>query len=472
MLKAFDKPEPDRKIPWKKCMASRVHDETAPMPSRLPAGHFVFDDFPEFRPNLSPKEIFQLGAFGGTYFRPIYSAVNKRDYTAKEVIQEYPRDWWDGLNICRQLTSAVYRKSVNKYKVKAGGGDIGLKIWEGNGWISNIDPYGWNQWYCRFWLGRRSTDDARQIKRWTNFSGERGRWRLRLIGELYKSGGDVCDDSLFPMIRQMLLHWAYALCQEDFDGLVLEKSIKLRKWKLKRGLEVAPQKDELIPDEIAERRLRNKFKQITNCTWAEARHLLEKFEYELEPAVNYFWDHQLKSGMLAPSRVRVPVEEIKDASENQFGGLMREEDIGPVSQQFKNKNMRELDRMFDLTMHRFEQEKVKTSQDWVNEFMGEYDKDPTMDFTSKNPSSTVFRRTKIKRLGLGHSGVHPKFAANDGKSIDFDPIAELLKPQKEHAKIRKKAAGQYPSNLMRKRGAQGKNAPPGKRNEYNPYNEE
>jgi len=267
----------------------------------------------------------------------------------------------------------------------------------------------------------------------------------------------------------MLLHWAYGLCQEDFDALVLEKSVKLRKWKHKRGLEVAPQKDELVPDEIAERRLRNQFKQITNCTWAEARHLLEKFRYELEPAVNFFWEHQLKSGTTPTSRVRVPVEEIKDASENQFGGLMKEEDVGPISQQFKSKNMRELDRMFDLTMHRFEQEKVKTSQDWVNEFMGEYDKDPTMDFTAKHPSRTVFRRTKIKRLGLGVSGLHPKFAASGGKS--FDPISELLKEQKEHARDRKKAAGKYPSNLMRKRGAQGRNAPPGKRNEYNPYKE-
>jgi hypothetical protein len=31
--------------------------------------------------------------------------------------------------------------------------------------MSDIDPYGWFQWYCRFYLGRRSTDDDRQVGR-------------------------------------------------------------------------------------------------------------------------------------------------------------------------------------------------------------------------------------------------------------------------------------------------------------------
>ena len=39
----------------------------------------IFDDFPEFRPNLTPKEIFELGSFGGTYWRPIYSSITKKN---------------------------------------------------------------------------------------------------------------------------------------------------------------------------------------------------------------------------------------------------------------------------------------------------------------------------------------------------------------------------------------------------------
>ena len=35
----------------------------------------VFKDRPEFTPNLTPKEMFKAGSFGGTYWRPIQSGV-------------------------------------------------------------------------------------------------------------------------------------------------------------------------------------------------------------------------------------------------------------------------------------------------------------------------------------------------------------------------------------------------------------
>ncbi len=32
-------------------------------------GELVFKDYPEFKPNLTPKDIFKSGSFGGTYWR-------------------------------------------------------------------------------------------------------------------------------------------------------------------------------------------------------------------------------------------------------------------------------------------------------------------------------------------------------------------------------------------------------------------
>ena len=65
------------------------------MVKRNKKGELVFLDNPEFTPNLTPREIFQLGSFGGTYWRPIYSSVTKKNY--KNIHHNYPKLWWEGI---------------------------------------------------------------------------------------------------------------------------------------------------------------------------------------------------------------------------------------------------------------------------------------------------------------------------------------------------------------------------------------
>ena len=108
-----------------------------------------------FSPNKTPIEIIKEGAFSGNYFRHIYSSINEK---------WYKNSWKEFVHLknidAKFYASDYYDVNMNKYGVKC---RASLRFWENKGWINKIDPYGWFQWYFRYWLGRRSKDDKRQI---------------------------------------------------------------------------------------------------------------------------------------------------------------------------------------------------------------------------------------------------------------------------------------------------------------------
>lgn len=134
----------------------------------------------DFKPELTPKEMLDLGVFGGNYF--------------EGEIAEYPSDWFEGT----QISDHGHDPKLNFFKVDA---SQPLSEWERKGWIYFEDPRGWFQWYCRYYMGRRIPDeDQRQIKRWKAIK--------RHIAQLQKA----CQQGDFncrPRQRQALLHWAY-----------------------------------------------------------------------------------------------------------------------------------------------------------------------------------------------------------------------------------------------------------------------
>ena len=99
--------------------------------------------------------------------------------------------------------SNFYDIGLNYYGVKCG---ISLRFWESKGWINEIDPYGWFQWYFKYWKGRRSNDDKRQINRWKRIVN-------RFVGILKKLNS---KGKYSKKIRQILLHWCYQTKQLFF----------------------------------------------------------------------------------------------------------------------------------------------------------------------------------------------------------------------------------------------------------------
>ena len=90
-----------------------------------------------FSPNKTPIGIIKEGAFAGTYFRDIYSSINKKWYknSWKEFIQLK--------NIVAKFYgSDYYDINVNEYGVKCG---TSLRFLEKKCWVNRIDPYCWFQ---------------------------------------------------------------------------------------------------------------------------------------------------------------------------------------------------------------------------------------------------------------------------------------------------------------------------------------
>jgi hypothetical protein len=190
--------------------SSRKHSSKEHQQVRHRSGKFgvyKFADYPEFEPNLSPRDIFKLGSFGGTYWRPIKSKVTNTSY--RNVHLRY-KAWFADLPP-NMLVSAWsdYDVQVNKYKVKVG---TTLEYWEEKHWISPSHPYGWVHWYCDFFMGKRSEDDARQVSRWLRTAGPNSRFRKRLLNMMKVQANPGQDPTtISPKIRQTLQHWAVAV---------------------------------------------------------------------------------------------------------------------------------------------------------------------------------------------------------------------------------------------------------------------
>ncbi len=140
-----------------------------------PAGDL--SDCPEFKPHYSPQQMLAMGVFEGKYLNSCAA--------------EYPAEWFQ-----TAVLSDVPDERVNYFKLKS---RLASSWWHEKGLIHEQDPRGWFEWYCRFWMGRRTADDARQIKRWRQIA--------RHSGQVSKNGAG--DPTKRARQRQTLLQWSW-----------------------------------------------------------------------------------------------------------------------------------------------------------------------------------------------------------------------------------------------------------------------
>ncbi len=135
---------------------------------------------PDFKPELTPKEMLELGVFEGHYLN--------------DCRKEFPKEWFEGA----KLSLLEADEKMNCFGVKS---RQSLSVWRQKGWILEPDVRGWFQWYCRYYLGRRLPEiDEVQIKRWRSFKRHKAQIEKNCM---------MLDFDCRKKQRQALLQWAY-----------------------------------------------------------------------------------------------------------------------------------------------------------------------------------------------------------------------------------------------------------------------
>lgn len=156
-------------VEYKNAMATGVYCRT------MPAGDM--SDCPDFKPFYPPQQMLAMGVFEGKYLNSCAA--------------EYPSPWFQ-----HAVMSDTPDEQLNYFKLKS---RLPTSWWNEKGLINKQDPRGWFEWYCRFYMGRRSEDDARQIKRWKQIARHSAQVKKNGLGDPLKRARQ----------RQTLLQWSW-----------------------------------------------------------------------------------------------------------------------------------------------------------------------------------------------------------------------------------------------------------------------
>ena len=135
---------------------------------------------PDFRPELTPIQMLEMGVFEGKYLTDCQN--------------EFPKYWFDNARLSPDKPDV----NCNYFDIKS---RQPLSVWRQKGWIIGPDVRGWFQWYCRYFYGRRIPEvDRIQIGRWKAFKRHKAQVLKNCL---------PLDENCRPKQRQALLQWAY-----------------------------------------------------------------------------------------------------------------------------------------------------------------------------------------------------------------------------------------------------------------------
>lgn len=156
---------------------------------------------PTFGPSYTPMEMLDEGVFEGIYVH---------------AIKNIPAKYKDHKNVVGKNEPDV---SINKYGVKS---RQSLKEWERKGWLTELSPLGWFEWYIKYFEGRRDADEDRmQIARWRSFVA-------RHQGQI-NANCSLKNQKCRPKQRQGLLQWAWDSTTEFTDKRIKSNAERLAK---------------------------------------------------------------------------------------------------------------------------------------------------------------------------------------------------------------------------------------------------
>lgn len=161
-----------------------------------------------FGPSFTPKEMLWLGVFEGRYIGAIRGRYSP------------PRSWYNFRTVLSGRSRKEYPPdpTLNYYGVKF---RQSLSIWRENGWLTEMSPNGWFEWYIKFYLGRRITDkqiiegaylyeDIWQIYRWHSYVSS----DMKQLA----SACNIRDKSHHRKQRQGLLQWGWDSLHHNYNS--------------------------------------------------------------------------------------------------------------------------------------------------------------------------------------------------------------------------------------------------------------